>query len=87
MIISVLDRVENIVWKRRNCDFPQCFQKASFQDASNGVIVWECVKEKQDGVFVLLIFCCRLLKHPDFIEPFQKEPHWITRRRLGKQLH
>ena len=36
VIISVFDRVENIVGKRRNCLykqfllFPQCFQKASF---------------------------------------------------------
>ena len=44
MIISVFDRVENIVGKRRNCLykqfllFPQCFLKASFPDASKGVI-------------------------------------------------
>ena len=49
MIISVCDRVENIVGKRRNCLyrqfllFPQCFQKASFLDLSKGVIVREWV--------------------------------------------
>ena len=26
--------------------FPQCFQKACFQGASKGVIVWEWVKEE-----------------------------------------
>ena len=26
--------------------FPQCFQKACFQGASKGVIVWEWVKKK-----------------------------------------
>ena len=26
--------------------FPQCFQKACFQGASKGVIVWERVKDK-----------------------------------------
>ena len=47
MIISVLDRVENIVGKGENAGyhhfllFPQCFQKASFPDGSKGVIVWE----------------------------------------------
>ena len=52
MIISVFDRVENIVGKRRNCLykqfllFPQCFQKASFSDLSKGVIVWEWVKSR-----------------------------------------
>ena len=33
--------------KRRNCSFllfPQCFQKACFPGASQGVIVWEWVK-------------------------------------------
>ena len=47
MIISVFDRVENIVVKGENAGyqhfllFPQCFQKASFPDTSKGVIVWE----------------------------------------------
>ena len=42
-------RVENIVGKGENAGyqhfllFPQCFQKASFQEASKGVIVWEWV--------------------------------------------
>ena len=47
MIISVFDRVENIVGRGENAGyqhfllFPQCFEKASFPDASKGVIVWE----------------------------------------------
>ena len=50
MIISVFDRVENIVGKGENAGyqhfllFPQCFQKASFSDKSKDVIVWEWVK-------------------------------------------
>ena len=49
MIISVFDRVENIVGIGEiactsNFSFPQCFQKAAFLDASEGVIVWEWVK-------------------------------------------
>ena len=49
MIISVFDRVENIVGKGENDGyqhfllFPQCFEKASFPDTSNGVIVWKWV--------------------------------------------
>ena len=54
MIVSVFDRVENIVGKRRNCLykqfllFPQCFQKASFPDLSKGVIEWERVDLRVD---------------------------------------
>ena len=50
MIISVFDRAENIVGKGEIARyeqfllFPQCFQKASFPEASKGVIVWELVK-------------------------------------------
>ena len=50
MVISVFDRVENIVGKGENSGyqhfllFPQCFEKASFPDTSKGVIVWEWVK-------------------------------------------
>ena len=50
MIISVFDRLENIVEKRRNAGyqhfllFPKCFVKASFPDMSKGVIVWKWVK-------------------------------------------
>ena len=50
MIISVCDRVENIVGKGEIARyeqfllFPQCFQKACFPGASKGVIVWERVK-------------------------------------------
>ena len=53
MIISVFDRVENIVGKGKIARyeqfllFPQCFQKACFPGASKGVIVWGSVK-----------FCC-----------------------------
>ena len=49
MIISVFDRVENIVGKGENAGyqhfllFPQCFEKASFPDTSKGVIVWKWV--------------------------------------------
>ena len=49
IIISVLDTVENIVEKGEIAPdaqfliFPQCFQKASFLDASKGVIVWEWI--------------------------------------------
>ena len=49
MIISVFDRVENIVGKGEiACTsnfsfFPKRFQKASFQDPSKGVIVLELV--------------------------------------------
>ena len=49
MIISVFDRVENIMGKGENAGyqhfllFPQCFQRASFPDVSKGVIVWEWV--------------------------------------------
>ena len=48
MMISLYDRVENIVGKGENSGyqhfllFPQCFQ--SFPEASKGVIVWEWVK-------------------------------------------
>ena len=51
MIISVFDRVENIVEKGESAGyqhfllFPQCFQKASFPDTSDGVIVLEWAKE------------------------------------------
>ena len=48
MIISVFDRVENMVGKgeivQEISPFPQCFQKASLLDPSNGVIVLEWVK-------------------------------------------
>ena len=50
MIISVFDRVENIVGKGGNAGyqhfllFPQCFEKASFPDTSKGVIVWVWIK-------------------------------------------
>ena len=45
MIISVFDRVGNIVGKENAgyqnfLLFPQCLEKASFPDTSKGVIVW-----------------------------------------------
>ena len=46
MMISVLDRVENIVWKGENAGyqyflfFTQCFRKASFPGSLNVGIVW-----------------------------------------------
>ena len=49
MIISVFDRAENIVGKGEiactsNFSFSHnFFEKASFPDAPEGVIVWECV--------------------------------------------
>ena len=45
MIISVFDRVENIVGKgyEHFLLFPQCFEKASIPDTSKGVIEWEWV--------------------------------------------
>ena len=54
MMISLYDRVENIVAKGENAGyqhfllFPQCFQKASFPEASKGVIVWEWVNPLPD---------------------------------------
>ena len=50
MIISVFDRVENILGKGENAVYqhylllPQCFGKAYFPDTSKGFIVWEWVK-------------------------------------------
>ena len=46
MMISVFDRVENIVGKGENAGylrfllFPQCFQKASFLESIKVEIVW-----------------------------------------------
>ena len=51
MIISVFDKVQNVVGKGENAGyqhfllFPQCFEKASFPDTSEGVIVWKWVKK------------------------------------------
>ena len=61
MIISVFDRVVNIVGKGENAGYqhflllPQCFEKASFPDMSKGVIVWERVN-------MLIHFLWHLLK-------------------------
>ena len=50
-------RVENTVGKEEIARyeqflfFPQCFQKACFQEASKGVIVWEWVKIKMHTTF------------------------------------
>ena len=48
MVISIFDRVENIVEKGEigctsNFSFSHSFQKASFPHASKSVIVWEWV--------------------------------------------
>ena len=37
--------------------FPQCFQKAYFQGASKGVIVWEWVKRVENTVGKGVIAC------------------------------
>ena len=58
MIISVFDRVENIVGKGENAGyqrfflFQQCFKKASFPDMSKGVIVWEWIKSSPHNNFL-----------------------------------
>ena len=58
MIISVFDRDENIVGKGEIARyeqfllFPQCFHKASFPEASKGVIVWEWVKCKVTVTYI-----------------------------------
>ena len=60
MIISVFDRVENIVGKGEIARyeqfllFPQCFHKASFPEASKGVIVWEWVNLSSANAFNLV---------------------------------
>ena len=57
MIISVFDRVENIVGKRENAGyqrfplFTQCFEKASFPDTSRGVRVWVWVNRSSVDAF------------------------------------
>ena len=38
--------------------FPQCFQKACFQRASKGVIVWEWVKIQKNDCFTKLSQFC-----------------------------
>ena len=56
MIISVCDRVENIVGKGENAGyqhfflFPLCFENASFPDLSKGAIVWERVNILDTGM-------------------------------------
>ena len=55
-IISVFDRVENIVGKGENAGyqyflfFPQCFQKASFQNSSKGVMCGNGLKRVKSFV-------------------------------------
>ena len=36
--------------------FPQCFQKACFQEASKGVIVWEWVEDDKSKLSGLLLY-------------------------------
>ena len=79
IMISLYDRVENIVGKGENAGnqhfllFPQCFQKASFPEASKGVIVWEWDKDMK-----------KFLKNPilrncwsDF-DIISQEYFWVT---------
>ena len=72
MIISVFDRVENLVGKGENAGyqhfllFPQCFIEASFPDTSKGVIAWEWVNNRsarfqQVLKHVLSFFFCKFL--------------------------
>ena len=67
MIISVVDRVENIVGKGENAGyqhfllFLQCFEKAPFPDMSKGIIVWEWVK-KTPKLFSSNVFAFMLQK-------------------------
>ena len=59
--------VENTVGKReiarneRSLLFPQCFQKACFQGASKGVIVWEWVEKKE--AFVNRLAKVKMMSH------------------------
>ena len=61
MIISVFDRLENIVGKGGNAGyqhfplFPQCFEKDSLQETSKGVIVWEWVKTQESSLKFQLV--------------------------------
>ena len=42
--------------------FPQCFQKACFQGASKGVVVWKWIKLKKPFPKKALVFICPLYK-------------------------
>ena len=76
MIVSAFDRVENIVGKGEiACTsnfnlFPQSFQKASYQDASEGVIVWEWVKQNNlDFIMIMYhIFFTLSSKRPPMVK-------------------
>ena len=54
MMISVFDRVENIVGKGENAGyqhfllFPQCFQKASFSGLLKVEIVWQRIERVEN---------------------------------------
>ena len=60
MIISVFDRVENIVGKGENAAYhhflllPQCFEKAFFPGTSEGVIVRRSVKGRNFSLSIFL---------------------------------
>ena len=62
MIISVFDRIENIVGKGENAryehflPFPQCFEKVSFPDTSESVVVWEWVNKQRMCIPFLVQF-------------------------------
>ena len=81
MIISVFDRVENIVGKGENAGyqhfllFPQCFQKASYPDRSKGVIVWERVNDRQVGYQCMnsQVSLILLQHNPVCLQPWRKK--------------
>ena len=67
MIISVFDRVENIVGKGENVGyqhfllFQQCFEKASVPDMSKGVM-WEWLNPFPNKPWILRVCIASLLK-------------------------
>ena len=72
MIISLFDRVENIVGKGEKASqqhfllFPQCFEKTSFPDTSKVVILWEWViprKTSTIGVYLLQLGAQKIQKY------------------------
>ena len=75
MILFVFDRVQNIVGKGENAGlqhfllFPQCFEKASFQE--KGVIVWEWVNTL--GLFFVA-----------FVEDFVLRTKFVTKNEMNK---
>ena len=82
MIISVFDRVENIVGKGEIAHygqflrFPQCFQKACFSGASKGVIVWEWVKHT--NIFYMEECINQIPSCTDSLLPQYYENYYVT---------